>query len=1361
MKKRLLSALLTLCMGFSLLPVPAAAVDEEPTDPAPTEGAWEKAYFYIHDGSDATKPQNYVFAGTGQVDASHYSQEGSAVGGDYSDDYVTLPTPGGNETHVSGDNAVTVNTFPDIPHEGKKYVYQDSVAGAQSAHTYTVKWDVVKSVDAGYNIYTGEKNYTFSPNTPCWHVDGKVAYHNNTRVDFKRVLFEGSKDTNGEVETTPFDTAYVSDDDDLSFQFPEVEEYPVEGSDTIPTLYYRFEGWYSEEGCAEGSEIDEASPSILSGDENDPITIYAKYVAEPIYFFISLPSNSSKLSGNAKDYRYLTYGGAVESSVDPDTVGNAEGIRDEEDILSYVAHWPTEQKTLGHQKGQTFQPSSSSVENGTWIIDKTGTVTSFRFTADGKEYTNAAHAIRWAKMSYTTTKDGNYRRYHIDGVLYEKKTVSEVLETPFYKSVEGSLPAGTDTETFLFVLEKLTGEDGDVESDFDEIKLTAQVTSESHEKVKLSLASDEDEDQVLDPGWYRIREELTENQKKLWDTPNTIQFELATNGTVNVSDSDTITTITNRLKTFTLTYDANGGTGAPTGSQEYDAGATAIVSSTVPTWDGYKFMGWATEATAETAEYQASNSIMMDRNITLYAVWQAVPVETYTLTYDANGGSFGADETLTIPNLPADTYILTETEGYTAPTYGKYVLIGWSVNQSEDVIGAGEKIPDCTPDVTLNDANPSQTVYAVWGEDDNGDDIADAQQIVIRPADITIYTGGDGYEGVVEDDSGEIVGSQTNQGLPEPGYYLVLPYELNEDLRGDSSTTGAVDLSQHLRFSYGTDRIWVLELYNPNSYSMAYDYYIYQMVPQVAGQDPVRLEIKKDDGTYVTSDDFTITLDTLYQEYKMKLYTGEVVSSGITVEINTGTGWTTVSPNEAKGICAIEGDLTVRGTNSNDPTTSIESSVTSPVDVITAEAGDVTYYINDSDIRVVNQDDVALLSDELVGAGVDTLLAEAEDRLGLAWYEDYEYQTQYLDLVDTSNGNAYVTLGEGDSVDIHWPMPNGTSRWNTEFYVVHFDGLDRNFDDLDARLDSGNVDLQVYTLGDGLRIENGNLVFTTDTFSPFVLIWQDSDRDWPDDDDDDDNDRPSHDDDDDNDRPEQEDPAPELDKESHIAYVSGTPEGTIEPNAYITREEVATIFFRLLTDRSRANYITDYNPFPDVDSSRWSFYPIVTMNNAGIMHGYDDGNFAPSGYITRAEFAVVAAQFSDAEYTGADLFSDISGHWAREYINRAASEGWISGYPDGSFGPDDYITRAQVMALVNEVLDRAPDADYMLDDMITWPDNADESAWYYEDVQEATNSHSYVWRNSGRTSEEWEDLIDTRTLDELVRDAFNGVGISY
>ena len=746
-----------------------------------------------------------------------------------------------------------------------------------------------------------------------------------------------------------------------------------------------------------------------------------------------------------------------------------------------------------------------------------------------------------------------------------------------------------------------------------------------------------------------------------------------------------------------------------------------------------------------------------------------VPEEgTYTLIYDANGGSFGNnEETLTIPNLSADTYTLTATDGYNEPTNGNYVFIGWSTAPSGSPIGAGEEIPDCITEVTLNDANPTQTVYAVWGEDANDDNVADAQQVFIEPAPIVIYTGGEGYNGAVQGSSDSEVGT-TSTGLPEPGFYITLPHAVDAELKTDAETgeivNGALDLSNYLSFSYYDDagneiRHWNLERYDMGSGdSQAYNRFIYRMLPDTHYGIPIRLQFTDEDGNITITDTFPISMDELSQNYSMTIYDGGLDQKAVTANIEGIDGNITVGVDSST--------LTVRGVTAANgvPTTTevLDSAPDSQLDNIQAHAdGEVTYYINDSDLEVRDPSAVALLVDELVDEGVDTLLAEAEDRLGLAWYEDYEYQTQYLDLVDTSNGNAYVTLGEGDSVDIHWPMPNGTSRWNTEFYVVHFDGLDRNFDDLDAQLDSGNVDLQVYTLGDGLRIENGNLVFTTDTFSPFVLIWQDSDRDWPDDDDDDDNDRPSHDDDDDNDRPEQEDPAPELDKESHIAYVSGTPEGTIEPNAYITREEVATIFFRLLTDRSRANYITDYNPFPDVDSSRWSFYPIVTMNNAGIMHGYDDGNFAPSGYITRAEFAVVAAQFSDAEYTGADLFSDISGHWAREYINRAASEGWISGYPDGSFGPDDYITRAQVMALVNEVLDRAPDADYMLDDMITWPDNADESAWYYEDVQEATNSHSYVWRNSGRTSEEWEDLIDTRTLDELVRDAFNGVGISY
>lgn len=229
---------------------------------------------------------------------------------------------------------------------------------------------------------------------------------------------------------------------------------------------------------------------------------------------------------------------------------------------------------------------------------------------------------------------------------------------------------------------------------------------------------------------------------------------------------------------------------------------------------------------------------------------------------------------------------------------------------------------------------------------------------------------------------------------------------------------------------------------------------------------------------------------------------------------------------------------------------------------------------------------------------------------------------------------------------------------------------------------------------------------------------------------------------------------PELNKEDHIAYVFGYPDGTVKPNNLITRAEVATIFFRLLTDESRADYITEYNPYPDVASDRWSFYAITTLTNGGIMTGRNDGTFDPGAYITRGEFAVVAAQFSDAQYSGPDQFSDISSHWARSYINRAAYEGWTTGYPDGTYGPDQYITRAEVMALLNEVLERSPNAEYMLDDMKVWPDNP-ETAWFYADVQEATNSHSYEERTEADLDEHWTDITTMRTYDEMVRDAFN------
>ena len=966
----------------------------------------------------------------------------------------------------------------------------------------------------------------------------------------------------------------------------------------------------------------------------------------------------------------------------------------------------------------------------------------------------------------------------------------------------------------------------------------------------------------------------------------------------------------------------------------------------------------------------------------------------YTLTYDATSGGWGTDyavRTQTETGLSAteDTLHTLKYQGAEgdggAPEHADavrvnangenegpfpVVFIGWTedaifnqtVIDDEGTVGtqpidiasgnhifdAGEQFPDIVETVDIPDTS---TVYAVWGYDENGDGTADAQQIVIRPADITIYSGGTGYEGVVTDESGNTVGNTGNvegnsNGLPEPGYYFTLPYRLNQALKEkvDPDGTGPVDLSQHVQLRYTAtdendhDRTWILELYNANSpeNSTAYERYIYRMMPGNDGQDPVRLQIMGEtiDDDYITSDEFEIRLDDTHKEYTMRLYTGSVVANQVTVFVYGEDLNDPIGPGnmESSNISLVDGNLVIRGATEDSTTSAVQD--VNAIDVnninsITAAAEEGTVYnINGSQIPV-NSGEIHLFTDSIVDENVETesgtttssqLLEDTAKELSESILTDnHTFEHKYLDLVDASNGNAYVTPEK--AVTIYWPLdtldvPAGKEIDTSKpIYIVHYDGLDREFDDLGTALNGVKLTVYYYLPegsnvnipGNTERIQyvemtevNGSLVFQTSSFSPFAVAYETTDQtvtpntvtvtfnpgshgtlsgqtrfeipvgtgvssvpsvnedsdynfigwtmngstgtlysssrvrnmtfdrdttftaqyeydngggsettdydyyvyyyrnygatsarnegydsgervtirdnEWWDRDgyvfegwntEPDGSGRdyePGYEfnirsdlrlyaqwsrssDGDGGD-------GPQLNKDEHISYVSGTPEGLVKPEDFITREEVATIFFRLLTDESRAEYITEYNPYPDLSPDRWSYYSITTMTNGELMLGRPGGVFEPSAYITRGEFAVVAAQFSNAQYSGPDLFSDISDHWARDYINRAANEGWIAGYPDGSFGPDDYITRAQVMALVNEVLDRAPDADYMLDDMIVWPDNP-EGAWYYEDVQEATNSHSYEWRNTQHTSEEWEDFIPMKPFNELVREAFN------
>lgn len=213
-----------------------------------------------------------------------------------------------------------------------------------------------------------------------------------------------------------------------------------------------------------------------------------------------------------------------------------------------------------------------------------------------------------------------------------------------------------------------------------------------------------------------------------------------------------------------------------------------------------------------------------------------------------------------------------------------------------------------------------------------------------------------------------------------------------------------------------------------------------------------------------------------------------------------------------------------------------------------------------------------------------------------------------------------------------------------------------------------------------------------------------------------------------------------LEGKDHYTYVIGYTDGTVKPETSISRAETATIFFRLLKAEIRDENLTTENSFADVKPGMWYNTAVSTMAELGILKGRDTGNFDPDVPITRAEFAAICARFSENKASGTSGFTDISGHWAEEEIVKAASLGWIQGYGDGTFAPDKYITRAEAMKLINRVLCRIPEnEDDLLGDMRVWPDNQ-PGAWYYLDVQEATNSHDYT--RKGEIYETWTGLTD-------------------
>ena len=326
-------------------------------------------------------------------------------------------------------------------------------------------------------------------------------------------------------------------------------------------------------------------------------------------------------------------------------------------------------------------------------------------------------------------------------------------------------------------------------------------------------------------------------------------------------------------------------------------------------------------------------------------------------------------------------------------------------------------------------------------------------------------------------------------------------------------------------------------------------------------------------------------------------------------------------------------------------------------------------------MQVASENDVQLLVDSVVSTAVQDLKDSAVDQVD-AITNGHEAQFYYLDLVDTDNGNTVVTTKD-KHVTLFFPYPEGTDA-DTEFHIVHYANQDRDAtaesEIADVNEGSEEFFIEVYSEeNQNLETTDQGIKITVTSFSPFGLFWEEDSGSSGGHTGGGGSSRPSR---------------PTLNTEDHYSYIIGYSDGTLQPYGTITRGEVATIFFRLLTDDSREEWWSQVNDYSDCNSDLWCNNAISTLSNMGI----------------------------------------------------------IDGFSDGTFRPNTNITRAQACVIVNRALGRAPDEDRLLDEdeMITWPDNNPDD-WFYADMQEATNSHDYTWTTvSGDKVENWTDKLPQR-----------------
>ena len=1100
-----------------------------------------------------------------------------------------------------------------------------------------------------------------------------------------------------------------------------------------------------------------------------------------------------------------------------------------------------EEKDAAQNAGIVVDSYTYPNDEGTVIIPEDGTVTLlYAITVTGKE-----------GAAFTVTDTGA-----------DLVAGAEIAEDPA-DTFTGSIPAGATSITF-YVSKTFDADDLENASEGDGtvLKNTANVAGENAGDAD----PDEDEDTEETPA------EEEDPTKPDFDDDVlagvTVQVLCVQNPTGHTYKTTLKDAPSTAYKTSIESYEGSFGDWKCTVSIDTDVFVGLFNSKAAEASWGTHAFSYATPD--ELVFYYTEASGWLCASDPTFTISVTEQKSQYTLTYDANGGVFFppdelVERTTNSVTLAPGEYTLDKVAGYLEPVpyfngQGEKVLFaGWTMKEPEEkgkVYHYNDSdIPEIEETVTITDQ--PVTVYAVWSYDENDDEEADINQIVVKPADITIYMGGTGYEGTV-DASGNIITSTDGAGLPEPGFIVTLPA---------SAPANTVITDLVFEEADGGDRTWQFETYDGQA-----DTVVYKLVPQGDEQTATRVRFTKADGTVIVSDEFTVGLE-VNTSFTMALYKG----SGATAvgKIVADIGGKSYSVNSDP-----TGTLTVRGTTDGAQYAGMTPEETRSLPeegkpAVMAPVG-TTYAINGGDVQVQDSSGVALLFDAIIDHA-DEDRTELLQKRAEAYFTDkdvepetgnkFAYEFKYLDLVDQNNGNVWVKAS--NDATIYWPLPEGADT-NT-LKVLHFKDLHREMAtaDIESQIEQCDVEaIDVEVVGSHVTFKIGS-----SGFSPFALVWQEKDGTTPaqytvtyhenfgsstdtrqndfaagtqvtvitnpfgghsnyafdgwntradgngtsydpgdpltvtgnitlyaqwrytgggeynpkdatlrfnsrggtefDDIVRDDpfeynpyNKIPSrpgyrftgwydssrlddrYDEDEEISVPmgittvwagwEETSVPSMLNGDDHYAYIQGYSDGTVRPNANITRAQVATIFFRLLDEDVRDDNLTTYNTFPDVDEDYWANTAISTMASLGVINGRNSGLFDPDAYITRAEFAAICARFDDSGVDGITTFTDTVGHWAEDEISRAAALGWIQGYSDGTFRPNQYITRAQAVTMINRVLCRLPeDTDDLLSGMNTWTD-CHEDDWFYLAIQEATNSHDFVAKDW--VYESWTDL---------------------